>query len=244
MDPTTLILWLTFLFAGSDHAADPIQQAWYGNRALRTLTCERLSQADAHERYPAEIPPTDARSTTFLTRDALVCERRQVPSGQNHPQDELILEHLTRDVDELVSLTTPTLRGDFGEPEVPPSNMPGASTNDDGTWGLPRGEVKRVFVDVHYPRSGLRQKIAAAAQVALFDQGFPVHQGAPLLAAGDVEVITTVPPQFSAPLACQRLHAEGALRADDALVTLALLREQESILHVGVCRQGGFTWLR
>jgi hypothetical protein len=64
------------------------------------------------------------------------------------------------------------------------------------------------------------------------------------LAATDVEVMNALPLQDALPLACRQLHREGGLKDTEALVGVAVLREDETQLHAGVCAQGAWRWLQ
>jgi hypothetical protein len=210
-----LLFWLGTLFLASDHAGDPIQQAWWGREHPRTLECERFSQAEAHRRHPAEVPPPAARTSTMMEIDALVCARRVVPWGKSDPRDEVIVSILSDEVSAITLLANAAIEGEG-----------------------------RVFVDAFYPQPELAQKIANATRLSLADAGRRVGSRAPLLAAGDVEVTFSMPLQQALPVTCQRLFAEGSVVGDDALVMVALLRDNETQLHGAVCQKGRLRWLR
>lgn len=210
-----LIYWAAILFSLSDHAGDPVQQAWKGRQEARQLECERMSQAEAHKKYPVEVPATDARATALVDIDALVCTRRMVRFGERDPRDELILTNLSSDIGEL--------------------------TKQAAALGRP---TTRWMVDAFYPQQQMVQKIATAARTSLAESGHTVVGQAPLLASGDATVLHNTPVQDFLPIACQRLTAEGTLGTDDAFFALALVRPQESALHAGVCIDGVWRWLR
>ena len=210
-----LLFGLSALFLSSDHARDPIQQAWLGREHTRQLECERVSQAEAHRRFPADVPATAMRTSTIMELDALVCARRLVPWGTLHPRDEVILSNLSAEVAAIVG------------------GVVGA---------VPVGS--RVVVDVWYPSPQVAQKIAIATRQSVADTGHRVSNLAPLLAAGDVEVISALPPADALPVACARLFAEQTLTGTDAFVGVALLRDNETQLHAGLCQKGRWVWLR
>ena len=210
-----LLFWLSALFLGGDQAHDPIQQAWLGREQTRQLECERISQAEAHKRFPAEVPATAMRTSTMMELDALVCARRVVPWGTLHPRDEVILSTLSTEVSAIVG------------------GVAGA---------VPVGS--RVVVDVSYPSPQVAQKIAIATRQSLADAGHRVSNLAPLLAAGDVEVLSALTPAEALPVGCARLFAEETLTGTDAFVGVALLRDNETQLHAGLCQKGRWQWLR
>jgi hypothetical protein len=210
-----LLFWLASLFYASDHAGDPIQQAWQGREHTRQLECERLSQAEAHRRSPAEVPPPAARTATMMQLDALVCARRVVPWGKSDPRDEVILTTLSDEVAAIVNAAASAIEGDG-----------------------------RVFVDAFYPQPEIAQKIANATRIGLADAGRRVGSRAPLLAAGDVEVVGAMSLMQALPITCARLKAEGSLTDNDAIVVVAIVRDNETQLHGGVCQKGRFQWLR
>ena len=213
-----ILFWLSVLFLSSDHANDPVTEAWRGRSHTRDLDCQRLSQAEAHRQHPGEVPPTNMRSSTIMELDALVCARRVVPWGERSPRDELILTHLTSETTSIAGIAS-------------------------GMMGGPAGAgARKVVVDVHYPQPQVAQKIATATRLALSDLGHTVSGSVPLLAAGDVAILTSVPLQQSLPIACQRYAAEGTLKdvdgRDFAMVMVAVLRDNESQLHAGLCEAG------
>ena len=219
---TALLFWLSTLFFASDHARDPIQESWRGREQTRQLECERLSQAEAHQRFPAEVPPPAARTATMMELDALVCARRVTPWGKNDPRDEVILSTLSDEVAALTLAASSVLR----------SQANGAERQG------------RLFVDAFYPQPQVAQKIANATRLSLADAGHRVGSRAPLLAAGDVEVVGTMSLQQALPITCARLFAEGTVVGDDALVVVALLRDNETQLHGSLCQRGRLQWLR
>lgn len=214
---TLLAFWVYVLFLGTDHVRDPIQAGWQGRAALRDLECERLDQAEAHRRHPAEVPATTMKTATMMTTDALVCRRMVVPWDERPGRDGVILASL-------------------GEESTA---MAGAVV---GALGDAR--TGRVDVDVFHPDPRMAQKIAHASRQALAERGLQTSGLAPLLAAGDVDVIGGLPVEKALPVGCARLFAEGTLRPGDAFVGVALLREDETTLHAGLCREGRWQWLR
>jgi hypothetical protein len=214
-----LFLLGNLLFYG-DVAGDPIHAAWGGRSALRDFECERLPQAEAHDRFPASVPAPNARTTVLVEIDALVCGHRIVERDARSPRDEAILSRLGVEVDELSAL----------------ASQRGSSTTH---W----------VVDAHYPNPVLVRKIATASRVALAERGLAVSDTTPLLSAGDVEILRTLPMRDALPHACRRLYETNVLESqsfgdDVAFLSIALLDANETQLHAGTCQKGTFTWLR
>jgi len=220
------VLWTSVIYG--DFLEDPIHAGWLGRKHLQEQECERLSQTDAHTRFPASVPPTNARSAAFFQIDALSCRHRIVENGARTARDEVILQRLQDDVGELTGLA--------------------AASSDVGT---------RFVVDAHYPNPEIVRKIAGASRVALVERGRRVSDRPPQLTAGDVEVLRTFHMRDAIPIACRRLHQSGALTPkrnaegdaeavddDVAVLSIALLHPQESQLHAGLCHRGTFRWLR
>ncbi len=215
-----LLFLLVNVLAYGDVFADPVHAAWLGRQEARELHCERLGQAEAHERYPGRVPAPNARSGALMEIDALECRHLVVAEGTRQPRDEAILQRLEADVDELVGL---------------------ASTVGD--------EETRWIVDAYYPSPPVVRKVANAARVSLAERGRWVSDAPPRLSAGDVEVLRTLPMREAIPVACRRLFESGALEGEQhgqnvAFLAVALLHPQESQLHAGTCRNGRFRWLR
>ena len=209
------VFWLLMLITHADHLHDPIEHSWRGRAELRELDCERMSQAEAHRRRPAEVPETHMRAQTQMQIDALVCQRRVVPFGARDQRDDAILSQLSGEV---ASLTTQAI----------------ASTDAD----------TRFVVDAFYPQPQVAAKIRFATLQRLAEDGRTTTTQMPLLAAGDLAVMQGLPLQDALPLACARLHAEGSLPANTAFLAVAVLRPMETQLHAGLCLGGGWRWLR
>jgi len=209
------VFWFLVLFSAADLVGDPAQHGWRGRQELRELECERLSQADAHRRRPAEVPPTNMRSQTQMEIDALICQRRIVPFGERDDRDDVILSQLG---DEVAALTAQAV----------------ASTSTS----------TRFMVDAFYPQPQVAAKVRVATLQRLAESGRATTTKMPLLAAGDIEVMQGLPLQDALPVACARLHAEGSMADDEAFLAVAVLRPQETQLHAGLCQNGGWRWLR
>ena len=147
--------------------------------------------------------------------DALVCRHRVAEAGQRRPREEAILSRLGDEVDELTGLAVPLVA-------------------DDARW----------FVDAFYPDPRMVGKIAVASRMALAERGKRVSDQAPLLSAGDLEVLHALPMKDAIRAACRRLFSSGSLQPGDAFLTVALLHRDETQLHAGVCADGGFRWVR
>lgn len=102
MEGFLLYLVFTALYFG-DIVADPSQAAWVSRQEARELDCQRLSQADAHARFPGQVPAPHARAQTQMTIDALVCTRRVVPATFREARDEALLEDLSTEVADVVT---------------------------------------------------------------------------------------------------------------------------------------------
>lgn len=241
-----LFVLSTMLIYG-DFVEDPIHAGWIGRKHLQEQECERLSQSDAHNRFPASVPPPNARSAALFQVDALFCRHRVVENGARPARDEVILQRLQDDVGELTGLA--------------------AAESAPGT---------RFVVDAHYPDPEIVRKIAGASRIALVERGRQVSDRPPQLTAGDVEVLRTFAMRDAIPVACRRLHQSGALAQHDgqpdetavdedmpntrepaasepdvepidddvAVLSIALLHPAESQLHAGLCHRGEFRWLR
>ncbi|MHB8876561.1 MAG: hypothetical protein ACYC8T_22935, partial [Myxococcaceae bacterium] len=104
----------------------------------------------------------------------------------------------------------------------------------DATW----------LVDAFYPDQTVAGKLSFAAKVSLAERGRRVSDRVPVLAAGDVLVLGTMPPTQAYPLACSRYYAEGSLSDTEVLLGVVLLDERETILHTGLCVRGKWRWVQ
>jgi len=209
----TLITTSVILFL-TDHQGDPSFDFWKGRQEIRDLECERMSQAQAHELHPGKVPPPAPRMETFMKVDALVCTPRIVPAGEQPPRDEVILTTLGERVGQLTRAATASV-----------------------------SNVSRWYADAYYPNITISSRIALAARTDLAENGAPVSNAVPLLAAGDLLVLRSLPVSRAFPLACIRAFEEGALAADEALLSIVLVDERSTELHGGVCHQGRWRWL-
>ncbi|MCG5055989.1 MAG: hypothetical protein KA712_23795 [Myxococcales bacterium] len=198
----------------SGRHADPSPGVVHGKADVRNLECTRLSQAVAHDRRPGEVAEPSPR-VTWDRGSALVCRQRYVRLGERDPRDEAVLSSLGRHVGDITREASAAVAGDV-------------------VW----------HVDAFYPDLLVSAKIAVAAKTNLVETGRSVSDRVPLLAAGDLAVFGKLSPVRSLPMACVRYFAEGSLGPRDVLLAIALLDEQETQLHGGLCQQGTWRWLR
>ncbi|MBK7861833.1 MAG: hypothetical protein IPJ65_25095 [Archangiaceae bacterium] len=201
-------LWL-FAACTKDPSAGFVQT----KAEARNYDCQRLSQAEAHERYPGVVPEVPPRGT-YGSTDALICSRRVLDWGDREGRDEAILNSLGEQVSELTRLATST-------------------APEHTTW----------YVDSFYPQPQVAQKIAIAARVGLVERGQKVSDRVPLLGGGDIAVLARLPPGQAYDLACRRYFAESVLARGEAFLALMIVDARESQLHAGVCLDGAWRWL-
>lgn len=206
-----LLMPLPFI---ASHATDPAPGVWAGRQEARNLECTRMSQAQAHQLYPDDVPEPAPRTMTLTRVDALVCKPRMLPFGQRPSRDEAILSTLGRQVGALTEIAL-------------------ALGGPDTTW----------YVDAFYPEPRVSSKISVAARTDLAERGRRVSDRVPLLAAGDLAVLRDLAPKDAYPLACQRYFAEHVLGENEAFLGLMLLDPRETQLHAGVCMGGHWRWL-
>lgn len=212
---TLLILLLMPLPLLADRVADPAPGLWHGRQEVRELECTRMTQAQAHELYPVQVPEPAPRTGNLSELDALVCTRRILRQGERPARDEVILSSLRQSVGEI-------------------TDVAGAVGSSDTTW----------HVDAFYPEPRVASKISVAARTALAERGYRVSDRVPLLAAGDLSVLRELSPKDAYPLACARYFAEQSLGEKDAFLGIMIVDERETQLHAGVCRGGQWRWLR
>lgn len=207
-------LLVTPLPALVSRADDPAPGIWQTRAEARGLECRTLDQETAHGLYPARVPDLPARRLTDPS-SVLVCTRRILGDLERPPRDEAILSDLSRSVEALTQAAA--------------EQVPGALT-----WQ----------VEAFYPSPQVGAKIAVAARTELVEHGHPVSDRVPVLAAGDLSVISTLPAGQAFPLACARYFAEHALGPKDAFLGLMILDPRETQLHAGVCTQGQWRWIQ
>jgi hypothetical protein len=181
----------------------------------RGLECEHLTLAQGHERFPGQIPAPRARTVADTDRMALVCSTWVFAPNERAARDEAILSTLSTQVSTL-------------------SDAASALVGPEVTW----------HIDAFYPNAPVAQKIAAAARTLLAQRGLNVSDGVPLLAAGDVAVLATLPQSEVYRTGCARAFATAALGPQDVFLGLMIVDAKETQLHGGVCQQGEWRWLQ
>lgn len=183
---------------------------------VRSFDCERLDAQTGSQRYPGVIQPPRPRGD-YVERSQVVCRQRIVRAGLRAPADEAILSTLeasTVDLAETVVSLRPDLEG--------------------STW----------LVEAYHPSGPVAAKVAFATKNVLVGRGLTVTDRTPTLGAGDVDVITRMPPDEAYRTACRRYHDTGSLREGDALLAIVHRDRRETVLHAGLCVGGAWTWLR
>ncbi|APS00785.1 hypothetical protein BCY86_08915 [Pajaroellobacter abortibovis] len=71
------------------------------------------------------------------------------------------------------------------------------------------------YVDAFYPESAVSSKIAIAARAELVERGCKVSNRVPVLAAGDISVLQSMPAKDAYSVACKRYFAERGLTEKD-----------------------------
>lgn len=195
---------------------DPAPGLTVSRSRSRSLECAWMNPAVGSERHPGEITPDSPRGD-FVARRALVCDERLARPGLRDARDEAILTSL----DPLVADLT-AAAGDL-HPELA-----------DRTW----------LVETYYPNAQVSGKLSFAAKDALVGKGRRVSDRTPFLSAGDVDVLTRMPPEEAYPAACRRYTDNDSLHAGDALLAIVSRDPRETILHAGICADGRWSWLK
>lgn len=207
-------LWCVALMLGA--CANNPASPFSTRREARSLACRRLPEVEASEQYPGQVPAPMARGANWRDVTAMVCERTILEPDERGRRDEALLGELSSSVDELVYMAR------------------SAESSGDGVW----------HVDAFYPDEKVASKIAVAARTTLVAQGARVSDRVPVLAAGDVMVLTRLRLKEALPLSCARYFAEGSLGNGERLLALMILDARETALHAGLCRDGEWRWLR
>lgn len=196
-------------------ASDPASP-FASRRDSRSLQCTRLSQVEAARLHPGVVPEAPARGANLSVTDALVCERAFLSEGERPPRDEAILSALGSTVEQIVQSA--------------------AALNDrpDAVW----------HVDAFYPDPKVAAKISVAARTRLVENGRRVSDRVPVLAAGDVVVVSHLPFSKAYPTACARYFAEGSLADPAIFLGLMIVDPRETALHAGLCVNGKWKWLQ
>ncbi|MDX2010323.1 MAG: hypothetical protein SFW67_09040 [Myxococcaceae bacterium] len=187
----------------------------FSNRAeRRSIDCTRLSQLEAFERYPGQVPAPQARTVASEDPGVLTCASRYFAIDERPARDEAILSTLSEQVGAL-------------------ADQAGALYGREAVW----------HVDAFYPSLPVAQKIAIAARTTLAERGLTVSNRVPTLAAGDVAVLATLPPAEVYPAACRRSFETRVLEGRDVFFGVMIVDAKETILHGGVCSEGTWRWL-
>ena len=211
-----MIFWLSLLILPYKGAQDPAPGLLRSKRASRRLECARVSPETGSQSYPGQIEMARPRGD-YVERSVMICRERLLRPDLRAPQDEAILSDLGAHAVAMASAAE-ALRPDLGE----------------RTW----------LVETHYPSAQVSAKVAFATKNALVRQGLKVSDRTPVLAVGDVEVITRMDPESAYPVACRRYAETGALGPDQALLAVVSLDPRETILHAGLCDRGTWSWLQ
>ena len=196
-------------------AYDPSPGLSHTRQEARNFECHRLTQIEGHERYPGDIPSVPPRQLAAAITEALVCEPRFIPLQDRAPRDEAILSTLRRDVGALTQLASTLNPGPF-------------------IW----------HVDAFYPEQAIASKISIAAKTELFERGRSVSDRVPTLAAGDISVLSRLPPNQAYATACKRYFSEHVLGEHDVFLGLMVIDPRETQLHAGVCQAGVWRWVQ
>lgn len=211
-----IVVVLGLMFLPSLVKPDPVPGLTVSREVSRRLECEHVSAEVGKQRYPGIIE-TERPRGDFLTRSALICAERLVRPGLRPDRDEAILSTLEDTVTDVSAGAADRYRDLAGR-----------------TW----------LVDAFYPSAQVTAKLVFATKNALAAQGLQVSDRAPLLSAGDLDVILRMAPDEAFPAACARWAANGSLRPQDALFAVVSRDARETILHGGVCVDGRWSWLR
>jgi hypothetical protein len=211
---TLLIMLLMPLPAFMGRVHDPSPGIFQSKEEARNLECTRISQAEAHERFPGEVPEPPARDVPSV-REALTCTRRFMRIGERPARDEVILSSLGQSVGEITQTASSLEEGEL-------------------IW----------HVDAFYPEPAVAGKISVAAKTDLVERGRKVSDRVPVLAAGDIAILWKLPPRQAYPLACERYFAEGVLTERDVFLGLMIVDPRETRLHAGLCARGEWKWLQ
>lgn len=195
---------------------DPAPGVFRSRGRARTLECERLDAEVARSVRPGEIKEERVRGA-YSERDVMLCRQRLIRPGLRDPGDEALLRDLEARVS-VVASQVASVRADLA----------------DRTW----------LVEAFTVNPQVGTKVTFALKTALMRESLRVSDRLPVLSAGDVEVITRMHPSRAYAAACRRWHATGQLGESDVLVAQITRDPRETILHTGLCVDGGWTWLR
>lgn len=195
---------------------DPAPGMLRNKESARNLECEPVGAETAAARRPGQVVTSGPRGD-YVERDAVHCVERLTRVGQRDPRDEAILSSLQALSAEMATAAIdrrPDLRG--------------------RTW----------LVESFYPSAAVSAKLSFAAKNALSSKGLRVSDRTPILATGDIEVLTRLDPESAYPAACQRYARSGAVDGGHALLAVVSRDPRETLLHAGLCADGQWTWLQ
>ncbi len=195
-------------------AYDPAPGITQTKAYSRNLECNRLSQAEANQRYPGRVPDLQPRGT-YSNIDALVCATKISQPGDRPARDDVVLTSLRESVQEITRLAN-------------------ALVPEKTVW----------HVDTFYPAQQVAQKITVAARTDLAERGHKVSDRVPVLAPGDIAVLARLEPKKAYPLACARYFKEKVLTEPDAFLGMMIMDARETDLHAGICVRGEWKWLK
>ena len=195
---------------------DPAPSITRSRSESRTFECERVDELSAVERFPGRVPPIKPRGD-YVERDMLFCQQRLMRPGLRPPLDEAVLSTLDSRSTALAQVAV-DLRPDLAE----------------RTW----------LVESHFPTAPVASKISFATKNALVGRGLAVSDRLVNLAAGDVDVLSRLPPDLAYAGACKRYSANGSLGEDDVLLAVAVRDQRDTNLHAGLCVDGQWAWLQ
>lgn len=183
---------------------------------FRQLDCERMSVQTGHRLYPGDVQAEPPRGE-YRKRDVVVCRERLLHPDVRRPAEDAILRDLAY-TSQALAETAASLRPDLA----------------DRTW----------LVESFHASVPVATKVSFATKNALMQQGLRVSDRTPVLGAGDVDVLTRMSPEQAYPAACLRWSQTGSLTHHDALLAVVHRDPRETVLHLGLCADGVWTWLR
>jgi len=195
--------------------AGPVPGLTRSVRWIRQHDCERMSKLEAYRLHPGRVAPPEAEEDGQV--EVVVCRERLMRDGLRSPGDEAVLRRLDDLADELVAASEP-----YHQPLR------------ERTW----------LVEVFYPDPTVAGKLSFAVKDDLLQAGLQVSDRVPLLSAEDVIVLTHMHPDQAYPAACQRYHQSGGLGPGEALLAVIQRDRRETVLHAGICVDGGWAWLK
>ncbi len=195
---------------------DPAASVWRSRATAERLVCEHLDPNVASRRFPGEIRPEPPRGS-YVDRSVLHCRTRLIPPHVRRPEDAAVLERLTEHAKRAASFAAgarPALR--------------------ERTW----------MVEAFHTNPQVVSKLIFATQTALLERGLTVTDRRPTLAIGEITILGRLDPIDAYPAACARYAAAGSVGPDHALLALVRLDRRETEMHVGICADSRWEWLR